>query len=756
MSRCQSRGAAAVWALIVIVVLGVLGGGYWFFKKGGAGLAGLGGSAFDLAKHLPAESRFAMMVKLSGQLDPKAIESDIKDVLAKVPTDKREELSADIQKDLGIPLADLVKFFDGRAAFAGIDTPKPAMLGLIGLRDADGLEKYLASQAPKSEKTETIENVTFRVNAMGQYYGHDSSWLYLGDSSEAAALAIKSASQAEGLDKVQTFVEAKGKVGGDSSLAAFYLDIPSLVKTAQVQKPPGTDEGTFKGLACLGYMVGNYNFKDRESYGFLKVTQDDSQLAQKLLVKGGVSKATLEGIGKELSFCQAIDAEWFFNTVVAIMTLSPETRQQAAMASVGLMAVGNPWTAFDGEIAVGSDFIEQTSPVVTSNFGKARTRGQLTACESNLKNLGTALEMYSTDWSGAYPTNVGLLTPNYLKTIPLCPSAGSDTYSTSYQHTADSYSVACIGQHHGAENLPAYTSAEGLQAPPRGSSEDDEEPEPQPSFVVAAPVKDIGLAHNLLAKGLPDAGAEPKAGEEKVYDIPMADLKMKTDAPARLLFNYGPQGKALADVSKGSVADQPEMRKILEWGGDSLVQADFLDLTPLLEAITKAVPKDDPGAPALLAGMDKLRELGLRGASGLAVRQDGLEYRCYGIGSGPMLGFGAAIMVPNFAKARAQGQLTACKSNQKNIGTALEMYSTDWSGAYPKSMTQLTPNYLRTIPECPAAEKDTYSSTYKLRKSDNGDYEIYEVFCSGPNHVKVGVPADYPQYNGEMGLIEQP
>ena len=43
----------------------------------------------------------------------------------------------------------------------------------------------------------------------------------------------------------------------------------------------------------------------------------------------------------------------------------------------------------------------------------------------------------------------------------------------------------------------------------------------------------------------------------------------------------------------------------------------------------------------------------------------------------------AAILVPNFIRARAQGQLTACKSNLKNIGTAMEMYSTDWSGKYP-------------------------------------------------------------------------
>ena len=43
----------------------------------------------------------------------------------------------------------------------------------------------------------------------------------------------------------------------------------------------------------------------------------------------------------------------------------------------------------------------------------------------------------------------------------------------------------------------------------------------------------------------------------------------------------------------------------------------------------------------------------------------------------------AAILVPNFLKARAQGQLTACKSNCKNLATALEMYASDNGGRYP-------------------------------------------------------------------------
>lgn len=656
MLRRHFRGAIAGWVVVALVVLGLLAGaGFLFFKKGLGGLAGLGGSAFDLAKYLPEDSRVAMMFKLTGQLDPGQIQGDLEEVMAKIPAEKREKFTQDMQKELGAPLPELVKFFDGRAALAVLDSPKPMVMALVGLRDAEGLEKYLASKNA-SAKTEKFQEITFRLGVGGQYYGHDSTWLYFGDSKEAAELAVRSAAGGNGLDKVPSFVEARGKVRGGSSLAGFYLDLPGLLKSAQTHKPPGTDEGTFKGMACLGYMAGSYDFKSKESYGFLKVNQDDSQLAQKLLAKGGVSAATLSGVAKELSYCQALDAEWTFNTVVALMTLFPEARQQAAMASVGLMVAGNPWTAFEGELALATDVLEETSSSFTSTFSKA---------------------------------------------------SGSQSA-------------------------------------------------PQPSVVVCAPVKDIELAHKLLAKAIPDAGDTPKAGTEKVYSVPMSELKMKTDAPARLTFNYGPKGQAMADLSKGTLADQPEVKAVLDWGGDGLVQVDFVDLNALLEKVKGAVPKDDPEAEAVLAGFEKLKEFGLRGSSGIAVRADGLEYRCVGIGAAPLLGVGAAIMVPNFTKARSQGQLTACKSNQKNIATALEMYSTDYAGAYPKSMNQLTPNYLKTIPSCPVAGTDTYSSSYSLKKSDNGDYQIYEVFCSGANHVQSAVPENYPRYNGDVGIIEQP
>jgi len=161
----------------------------------------------------------------------------------------------------------------------------------------------------------------------------------------------------------------------------------------------------------------------------------------------------------------------------------------------------------------------------------------------------------------------------------------------------------------------------------------------------------------------------------------------------------------------------------------------------------------------------------------------------------------AAILVPNFVRARARGQLTACKSNLKNIGTALEMYFTDNQGRYPVALSQLTPSYLKSVPTCPATGKDTYSPGFVARKLPTPEVGCtgyhwdpkdqarcreaqaqlqarqdtsaealcpvqgtllfnkshYTVVCTGHNHAGTGITApDFPQYTSRAGLVERP
>ncbi|MEW6280431.1 MAG: hypothetical protein AB1758_17505 [Candidatus Eremiobacterota bacterium] len=121
-----------------------------------------------------------------------------------------------------------------------------------------------------------------------------------------------------------------------------------------------------------------------------------------------------------------------------------------------------------------------------------------------------------------------------------------------------------------------------------------------------------------------------------------------------------------------------------------------------------------------------------------------------------------AILLPNFIHTSCGGQLTACKSNLKNLGTALEMYSTDHAGAYPPDMGYLTPNYLKIIPECPHAGVDTYSGSYhrSARREVAGEVvepDAYTFYCTGQNHTSAGITAqDYPRYDSRHGLTERP
>ena len=92
----------------------------------------------------------------------------------------------------------------------------------------------------------------------------------------------------------------------------------------------------------------------------------------------------------------------------------------------------------------------------------------------------------------------------------------------------------------------------------------------------------------------------------------------------------------------------------------------------------------------------------------------------------------------------------ACKSNCKNIATALEMYASDNSGNYPRSLHRLTVGgYLKTIPTCPAASEATYTN---YRVSRNPD--TFSFACVGNNHA--GPYDNYPRYDAEESVTDHP
>jgi prepilin-type N-terminal cleavage/methylation domain-containing protein len=128
----------------------------------------------------------------------------------------------------------------------------------------------------------------------------------------------------------------------------------------------------------------------------------------------------------------------------------------------------------------------------------------------------------------------------------------------------------------------------------------------------------------------------------------------------------------------------------------------------------------------------------------------------------------AAVLVPNFMRAREASRLTACKSNLKNISTSVETYSNDWDGLYPGgtaglSMTEikdtgdlatLQKDYIQKTIKCPTAKANYYfAQTQSVR---------YWIYCpaskkanqSVPKHTKAGGKKGGPILDSQTGISD--
>lgn len=103
------------------------------------------------------------------------------------------------------------------------------------------------------------------------------------------------------------------------------------------------------------------------------------------------------------------------------------------------------------------------------------------------------------------------------------------------------------------------------------------------------------------------------------------------------------------------------------------------------------------------------------------------------------------LIMPSLRPHGCGSQLTMCKSNLKNTAAALEMYRQD-HGAYPRKLGQLTPTYLKIIPDCPSTQRNCYLLSVREDR--------YTLFCFGSHEVQK-VPYGFPRYSSHQGLIER-
>ena len=111
--------------------------------------------------------------------------------------------------------------------------------------------------------------------------------------------------------------------------------------------------------------------------------------------------------------------------------------------------------------------------VLVPNYLRARAGGQYTQCQSNCKNMGTALEMFAEDNERKFPLELASITPGYLRVLPTCASSSTNKgYINSYHVSPDlkTYTFFCAGKNHEPvgvpENYPSYSSIDGLTAKP--------------------------------------------------------------------------------------------------------------------------------------------------------------------------------------------------------------------------------------------------------------------------------------------------
>lgn len=112
-----------------------------------------------------------------------------------------------------------------------------------------------------------------------------------------------------------------------------------------------------------------------------------------------------------------------------------------------------------------------------------------------------------------------------------------------------------------------------------------------------------------------------------------------------------------------------------------------------------------------------------------------------------IVGIIVSIMLPNIKRAYYRSKLAACQSNLRNIATLLQIYIGE-NGKYPDKLTDLSPDYIRTLPTCPQAEKNSYTDGYQAASNPDN----FTIQCQGNNHSQIGLDENQPRYNLNTGL----
>ncbi len=579
--------------------------------------------------------------------------------------------------------------------------------------------------------------------------------LLVGSPSGVARLARSFQQAAPGLARDPLFRQALGQV---PARHGAFLYVPVRKAVAGMHDGGMMEEEILETARAFEYVVtGEVRRGDRwTTDAFLQLQpRTSSPLVWPLLIPARPSRDLAGWIPADVASYASVEVDTFYRPTVAL------TRWAGAFTgafmggqSLPAGALAQALYALEGRLACAVDSgpdgtaeptlllaagvrdlpgLLDTATRLESAAAEKTARQAYDGCASNLSSLSSALEVYRDSGGGKYPDRLGLLVPDYLEALPTCPSAGVDTYSAGYRRAGESggCSVACQGRNHQdmgvGPDLPASSSETGLEMP---------EGTPRVTPVKRESRRLQGATVHGYA-GLPLLWTVKEKGQERI-----------------LLLGFGPRAEALllrslqAGSGGDSLAEDPAYRRVME-DSQGTVIATGLVRARLLAQILKAGMDDAP--PAVTEFFDQLV---LEDAVGYVSMESGGVRSVSSTSLSSKMAASLGQTLHSLTKVRGHEHATACKSNLRNIATALEMYTTDNAGRYPTSLSVLARDgwYLKSIPTCPAAGCDTYSASYRSAT----DPDAYTLFCQGANHANVGYPADYPQYDSNQGLIESP
>jgi hypothetical protein len=760
-----------------LLVTAMLAGGVYFLGSQ-VQKASSGPTLLQLAQETPKGAFMWVGVEMQDKLTGKTLAEPIAK-LRKSAADVDSKLK-ELETQLGKPLDELLQQYKASGFVAvypregrdnllpeGDQSPVEVLLA-VRVADAQGIEALLKS---KLQNFQSQDYAGKKLQTDANKFGwsiHDDFLVLASDPEHLLKRSIDVHSKPQdSLSRDPHFAEAVTKIPGlkDSpNGVGAYVDYAPIWTTVEKLGDKEIDDTTIKGLKTLswGASVTSKHSGQWGTDGFMSIdSKSDSKFAKALLATPQNSHSLLKLVPQSWGYAQDGQLFYCYDAILELVSLFPKGRTALlGMFALELAPGGTREqqlrNGFSGEVVSATDLDSLVAGVQTG-FGQARQSGQTTACKSNLKNIATACEMYSTDNAGRYPTDIKQLAPEYLKTVPTCPSSSS-AYSFESTKIPDLYTITCQGDPHQlGKGLPSYNAIQGLITGSSDVAAQPAETSPQPKSAVILGIQDAEKVKALLAPLMIGAQTEKLEGlEASVLRVGATELRLVyLENPKALIILPGPGGaaslKQIVACSKGeekSLQSVSQLSDFTSKKGSKSIALGYTDMSRLKPFLEKFL-ENQPAREAFQPLLDE--KLGLLSPSftSAQIEADGMRFSAQGspLLSTGALAVGAAILLPNFIHARSQGQLTACKSNEKNIATALEMWSSDNSGRYPQSLKQLTPNYLRTIPTCPAAGRDTYTATYKVEAKPDHFY----FFCQGHSHQDA--PVDRPAYDSNTGLI---